>query len=177
MIYIRYLGNAAENGRSSCRDLLAAGLLFERDIELAREAVTLNRWGKPGFRDHPEVHFNMSHCGGMAACAITGFPVGIDAERVRAYDPNAARHACSASEIRGIEASTDPDRAFFRLWALKESYIKALGKGLSYPMRQVVFRIGDGSGTPECLYPRGCEFLLWEDSMRFIVAACRLPEN
>jgi 4'-phosphopantetheinyl transferase len=156
---------------------LAAGLLFERNIEFARESVTMNRWGKPGLLHHPEVHFNMTHCRGMAACAIMSEPVGIDAERVRSYDPNAAKHVCVPSEIHDIEASVNPNRSFFRLWALKESYVKALGKGLSYPMRQVIFRIGDGSGPPECLYPRGCDFLLWEDSNGFIVAACRLPEK
>ena len=36
--------------------------------------------GKPFFPDHPEIHFNLSHCKYAVACALDSAPVGVDAE-------------------------------------------------------------------------------------------------
>jgi len=36
--------------------------------------------GKPFFPDHPEIHFNLSHCKYAVACALDRAPVGVDAE-------------------------------------------------------------------------------------------------
>jgi len=60
-------------------------------------------------------------------------PVGIDVEYMRAYDsgiaerffhPGEYARACRFAEERRKER-------FYDLWTIKESYIKALGKGLS----------------------------------------------
>ncbi|MBR6119428.1 MAG: 4'-phosphopantetheinyl transferase superfamily protein [Oscillospiraceae bacterium] len=36
--------------------------------------------GKPFFPDHPEIHFNLSHCKYAVACALDRAPLGVDAE-------------------------------------------------------------------------------------------------
>ena len=37
----------------------------------------------------------------------------------------------------------DKNKAFFRIWTLKESYIKNIGKGLSFPMKNIEFDLSD----------------------------------
>ena len=41
--------------------------------------------GKPLFHDLPDVHFNISHTGGLVVCVVGNIPIGIDAERIRPY--------------------------------------------------------------------------------------------
>ena len=39
--------------------------------------------GKPFIVDHPNIHFNLSHSGDVAICAVSNQPVGIDIETPR----------------------------------------------------------------------------------------------
>ena len=47
--------------------------------------------GKPFFHDLPDVHFNISHTGGLVVCAVGNIPIGIDAERIRPYPKSVLR--------------------------------------------------------------------------------------
>lgn len=103
------------------------------------EDIKRNSWNKPYLRDYPEIQFNLSHCHGMVACIISSKEVGIDIEEIRAFPRAVMKKVCSKEEQQWIEQSTCMEESFFRLWTLKESYIKAVGKGLSFPMKQVDF--------------------------------------
>jgi phosphopantetheinyl transferase len=41
------------------------------------------------------------------------------------------------AEIDRVLRSPDPDREFFRYWTLKESYLKAIGTGLGYALKEL----------------------------------------
>ena len=41
--------------------------------------------GKPTIKDHPNIHFNISHCKAAVAVAIDNKPVGIDIETIRPF--------------------------------------------------------------------------------------------
>lgn len=90
--------------------------------------------GKPDLGPHgTPVRFNLSHSGGRAALAVaTGREVGIDIEAIRPVDPDIAGRFFAPGEIRTWSALTPGERlaAFFRCWARKEAYLKALGTGL-----------------------------------------------
>lgn len=93
--------------------------------------------GKPRIVD-AELEFNLSHSGERALVAIThGGPIGVDVE---AIDPRAAesvsRRFLSAAEHEALMATAGALRvgAFFRCWTRKESFIKALGDGLAFPL-------------------------------------------
>lgn len=97
--------------------------------------------GKPSLAERPDIRFNLSHADGIAACIVNERECGIDCERVRPYRPNVLRRAFSASEKALIEAAPESERdlLFFRLWTLKEAYVKALGIGVSYPLSTAAF--------------------------------------
>lgn len=102
--------------------------------------------GKPFFPALPEVHFNLSHCKGLAACLLSERECGVDVEHRRPLRPKVAKRVFSPEEQAALEAAADPDMLFTRLWTLKEAYVKAIGIGVSYPMREVCFSL-DGDAV------------------------------
>ena len=82
------------------------------------------------------VQFNASHSGGLFACALASDrAIGVDVEQHRALpdlEP-IARRFFSPAECRDLLAVPESTRtaAFYDCWSRKESFIKALGGGLS----------------------------------------------
>jgi len=95
--------------------------------------------GKPAVAGRTDLHFNLSHCHGLVACALRlERPVGLDVEWLGRPAPvEIAEHFFSPDEIEWLQRLPVPERqfGFFRLWTLKEAYIKAVGLGLSQPLR------------------------------------------
>jgi 4'-phosphopantetheinyl transferase len=95
--------------------------------------------GKP-FLAAPEaagwLRFNLSHSGDLALVAVAhGREVGVDVEEMRPGRPLAriAERGFTAAEHAGLRSlpEDERDRAFYRLWARKEAYLKATGEGLA----------------------------------------------
>ena len=95
--------------------------------------ITVGEIGKPAW-DVEGLYFNLSHSGDWAACAIADRPLGLDVQERCAYCEGLVRRFFSEAERREIEGAADRDQAFGRIWSLKESWIKALGTGLSTPL-------------------------------------------
>jgi 4'-phosphopantetheinyl transferase len=122
-------------GRSSMRRVLGA-----LTATPAHEVVLrTGDHGKPAIEGAP-LHFNLSHSADRAVLAVsTAGALGIDIEAVAPRRPFArlARRFFAGSEIEWFEAHAPADRraAFYRMWTLKEAYLKALGTGLSVSSR------------------------------------------
>ena len=125
--------------------------LKSRGIALSEEDISKGEYGKPYLPAHPEIRFNISHADGIAACIVSERECGIDCEPVRQYRPNVMRRAFSEREISLVENAADGEKnlLFFRLWTLKEAYIKAIGMGLSFPLREAEFGFCNGRITTE----------------------------
>jgi 4'-phosphopantetheinyl transferase len=93
--------------------------------------------GKPRLREAPfDLRFNLTHSGEQALLAVAlGREVGIDIEAERPIDELAlARRFFSPAEYAALAAVPDRRAAFFRCWTRKESFVKARGDGLSFPL-------------------------------------------
>ena len=99
--------------------------------------------GKPYLLEYPHVHFNLSHGDGITACLVKGLECGIDCEKVKDYKPNVVKRCFSESEKKMMDdvPEKEKDKLFYRLWTLKEAYVKALGTGIGYPLDEVEFEI------------------------------------
>jgi 4'-phosphopantetheinyl transferase len=125
--------------------------------------------GKPALRlkgGTPRLSFNLSHTHGLVACAIAaGLDVGVDVEAVdRVVDSGVAERFFSAREnaaLRACGSATNRAARFFELWTLKESYVKALGKGLSHPLDTIAFDVGPGLSVA-FLPPPGAAAASWQ---------------
>lgn len=122
---------------------LAAYLLLHKALKLEcgiaeLPQFTMGEHGKPTLVGHPDIHFNMSHCHGVVACAVSDQPVGIDVERIDRYDPDLLQRTMNAIERKLIAASADAATMFIRLWTMKESVLKLTGEGISRDLHTVL---------------------------------------
>jgi 4'-phosphopantetheinyl transferase len=108
-----------------------------------------DRLGKPRLDpDHgpPGLTFNLSHARGLVGCAIgIGDGMGIDVETFEPgrADLSIAPSCFSAAETALLQA-TPPELQpvqFFRLWTLKEAFVKATGQGLSRALDSFSFSL------------------------------------
>ncbi|GAB1109260.1 MAG: 4'-phosphopantetheinyl transferase superfamily protein [Shewanella algae] len=118
--------------------------------------------GKPRLCDEQfqqtQLHFNLSHSGDWLLLALLKHPspelqLGVDIERLRmrtAID-TVMRHYFAPFELQQLRNLDDATRreAFFDLWALKESYIKATGKGLAQPLDGFAFDLSSGEACSD----------------------------
>ncbi|XBX04669.1 4'-phosphopantetheinyl transferase superfamily protein [Enterocloster clostridioformis] len=116
------------------RQLLKYALWREFKMALNYESLMQERRGKLILSDCPIVSFNISHSNQMVACAVGKRPLGIDVEYKKQieYRP-LADHFFHKNELEYIN-KVDPGAGldqFYKLWTLKESYIKCTGDGLS----------------------------------------------
>lgn len=91
--------------------------------------------------------FNLSHTHGLvgvALAAIPGVQLGFDLEPIDRRAPiEVARRYFTATEIAWLEGLAPSARAegFFRLWTLKEAFLKATGKGLTQDLASFWFAV------------------------------------
>jgi 4'-phosphopantetheinyl transferase len=124
------------------RELVATALNRPADgVELTRDGA-----GRPyvvGMED-AGVDVNVAHSGDYVAAAVSmQGRVGLDVEVEREVEASLVER-CLALEERKLLASM-PSRmrrsTFFRLWTLKEAYLKALGVGLGIEPSTVAFSL------------------------------------
>lgn len=95
------------------------------------------KYGKPYLvaDQLPDVEFNLTHSGDIVLCALTrAGAVGIDIETTRFMkDIDGVVERFFALEEKHFLSSlnnSDKAHAFFRLWTVKEAYVKAIGAGM-----------------------------------------------
>lgn len=97
--------------------------------------VTTNEFGKPTLSQPAGVHVNVSHSGDWVVCVTSATEIGIDIERTDEASVGLA-HRFAPDEYSYVQAAPPHERPrrFARIWTLKESYLKYLGRGLGVPM-------------------------------------------
>lgn len=97
-----------------------------------------NDYGKPVLINNSKFHFNISHSGEWVVCVVNDSPVGIDIEKIQLIDYSVTDFILSEKEYKNFTQISDENKLsyFYYLWTLKESYIKAEGKGLSIPLNE-----------------------------------------
>jgi phosphopantetheinyl transferase len=166
------------NALSTCEAIAPAEWRFERN-GFGKPRIVADQVGRSSLT------FNLSHTRGLVVCAIgRDVALGVDAERRDRGTAAAeiARQYFAPREIAELGATADAEYAmrFVEIWTLKEAYIKAIGKGLSLPLRSFAFGFeGTGGLCFESLDDQGWQFWLAAVSReaRIAVAARQAPQN
>ncbi|MCR8656497.1 4'-phosphopantetheinyl transferase family protein [Paenibacillus endoradicis] len=122
--------------RSLAGDMLLSFILREKyRLPSHRMIFTQSAYGKPKLSGN-DVHFNVSHSGVWAVAAFHSEAIGIDIEQIAIVDMELARSIFLSNEYEALcsQPAYERDRMFYMIWTAKESYIKAIGKGLSIPL-------------------------------------------
>ena len=132
--------------RSLIGDILARYAVCKRTgVKNKDIVIRANEYGKPILLEPNGIHFNISHSKKWVVCAIDNNPVGIDVETINQIDFDIAKRFFSKGEYNAILSQSEEMRLkyFYMIWTLKESYTKALGKGLSIPLNSFCINISD----------------------------------
>lgn len=106
--------------------------LCEKDMQYGK-----NFYGKPFFKGHENIHFSISHTKGYSLCSFSNISVGADIQIIGKDAVHLVERFYTKDEADYVFSQPDEksqQKAFYRLWSLKESYIKAVGKGMSIPI-------------------------------------------
>lgn len=158
--------------RAQARDLLA---LAVRETWGLSPLPEITEGGKPFFPGYPGLHFNLSHSGGLALCALDSAPVGVDIQIVKQWRPSLPRRACSREELDWLAGQPEFWPAFTLLWTLKEARVKESGQGLTPGLRDIRTPLPG----PEPVLFDGLWFGTWSGA-GWAAAVCghsRPPEN
>ncbi len=102
------------------------------------DQIAVSAYGKPFFRHIPQVHISLSHSGKYLACAFSEREIGLDIQECvdlhrdvlkiskRFFTPEEYSRLASFS----VEEKNSQTELFFRLWSIKEAYLKYIGCGL-----------------------------------------------
>jgi len=127
--------------------LLRFGLWDRHGLEPGDFQLQADPMGKPFLAQQPSIHVSLSHSGPWVLAAIHSRPVGVDVEEIRPLGILPLDTILSPEEAREFLGLDPASRcqAFYRTWTLKESLLKAAGKGFSLDPRGITLRLeGDG---------------------------------
>ena len=129
------------------RRLLLLGLSGLYGIHLSENELNQElkaaKNGKPWRPAFPGIHFNISHCDGLAVCAFDNTPVGVDVEMPGYFPEILIKKALAPEEKLLLESAGSIQELrqewFFRFWTLKEAYVKQTGTGVDVPLTDFTF--------------------------------------
>ena len=118
-----------------------AELLGEKAEKLI---IRYNKYGRPKIANKKNKNFdyNISHSGDWIILAYGQGMIGVDIEKIKPIDTDVVNTCFCSVEIDHIKKNSKEElENFYRFWVLKESFIKAIGKGVSFPLKECYFSL------------------------------------
>ncbi len=122
----------------------ALRVLLGHYLNVVPQSLTFSyhKYGKPYLEDFPEMQFNVSHSQEMVLLALNYEDLlGVDIEyEERSVDVDGiARRFFNDKEyarLRNLDA-INKKRLFFYQWTAKEAFVKAIGRGIAFNLRDI----------------------------------------
>lgn len=148
MIFYTTFENAQKRSEQHKIAYALLGEILKTRFGVTDYTIERNDKGKPFLAEFTSLHFNISHCGGLAVCGISNNEIGVDAELIRGYNNKVMKRIFSAEEQNFIAESKTPEKDFFKIWTLKESLCKFTGDGIFSGLSEYSFDLS--RGEPQC---------------------------
>ena len=169
----------------------SAGAFFLLCRALEKEGVSVgydmpefyyNEHNKPYLLppQNEQIYFNLSHSGKYVMCILSHTENGCDVQEIKKDGADIAERFFSPKENEYLR-SLDPEdrvRAFYELWALKESCLKATGSGLAHELSAFTVDLKTLKQDGLCELAT-CGLRLYNIDREYVFAACGkdLPEE
>jgi len=125
--------------------LYFCSLILKEDFSIPVNKYIFNINGKPSL-ESGEYGFSISYTNNYVYIAIVrNNVVGIDAEQIGNINLNVSEEFMSEVELRKLHDAPNKYEYFYKIWTLKESYIKLVGKGIDDSITDIEF-IEDKNG-------------------------------
>ena len=120
------------------RQILLEYAFAECGKDYREASFALGQYDKP-YVQNMDVSFNISHSNDKVMCVFSPSLVdlGCDVEKDKKDGSKIAERFFTEEEflyLRNVEEEDERKTLFTRLWTMKESFIKAVGEGLSLPL-------------------------------------------
>lgn len=141
---IEKLSESRKQRIKKCKQLQArkqsagAGLLLRYILKECGLADAEIKFGSNGKPEVEGIYFNLSHSKNMVISAISDKAVGCDIEQISVAPEKVADRFFCETEIEYLSkfAGEQKNKEFYRLWTMKESYMKMTGEGMRLPLHQ-----------------------------------------
>ena len=158
---------------------LAAGVLFNQGLKeygLSGDKVRLAEGenGKPYLLDYPDIYFNISHSEQKVLVVFSDVEIGCDIEYAADLQGlGLAEKFFCESEYAYLLQQKEKEQtaAFYRLWTLKESFLKATGLGLKLPLDKFCIRMGEEIQVEQQVDKKSYSLKEWRDG-EYQAAVC-----
>ncbi|MGZ5052857.1 MAG: 4'-phosphopantetheinyl transferase family protein [Methylobacter sp.] len=119
------------------RLLLKTALLEAGYFASCLELLQFDAYNRPSIDS--SIDFNISHSGNYVLCAISkNGRIGIDIEQIKDINISYYKNFMSKTEWDDIANNEALTRRFYYYWTIKESVMKADGRGLSIPPQDII---------------------------------------
>lgn len=125
--------------------LYFCSLILREDFSIPVDKYIFNINGKPSL-ESGECGFSISYTNNYVYIAIVrNNTVGIDAEQIGNINLSVSEEFMSEGELSKLDEMSNKYEYFYKIWTLKESYIKLVGKGIDDSIADIEF-IEDKNG-------------------------------
>lgn len=132
--------------------------MLKQALDIDKESslrIARRQGGKPWLPDYPSFHYNFTDSGDWIILAVSenDSEIGVDLQKVVPLHEDYMKMAYrffNQKDVKTLEDSDQPRELFFRMWTVKEAYLKYTGEGLSGGMNRypVDFRSNKIGGVP-----------------------------
>lgn len=105
------------------------------DYNIKNYKIIKNEYGKPYFENN-DIYFNISNSDSVVVAAVSDKEIGIDIQKIK-YNEAIVNRTFTESEKQYLNKSSDKKKAFTLIWTMKECYVKKLGIGVGYGLKNV----------------------------------------
>ncbi len=104
-----------------------------------------NKTGKPHIKNINDFNFNISHSGEWVVVVFSDDEIGVDIEKIKDINFEIAQRFFSEEECDNIFTKNEKEKLeqFFIYWTIKESFLKAIGTGLTRPLNTFTVKLID----------------------------------
>lgn len=92
--------------------------------------IYYNEFGKPLVKSERDIYYSVSYSKDWILCIVSNKSIGIDVEYIKCIDYKSISEYFHDCENIQVNSAKDQLSEFYKIWTLKESYLKLLGTGL-----------------------------------------------